>query len=566
MRIGKACRPALAAALVLAAVGCGSGGEMLSGHGDALPAASDLNPAPREDLRRGGRFVWALSEYEQQYNMVHVQGNKSDVRRVLGALMPSATRFDDKGGHAPREEYVLDYGVSEDGLEVFYELNPEAVWSDGGPVTWEDYEAMVITRKGEREGDFQIGSDTGYAWVEEVVPGDDDFSFTLRFSQPYADWPALFDIVYPQEYMEDEELFAEGYAGQIPVTAGPFADAEFDDTAQRVTVSRNEDWWGAPAVLDEIVFANIAPHGQATAFGNGEIDGFYLGYDAASYAMLRGTEGTHFTRAVNNGHRFIALNAGSEMLSDVRVRRALAMGIDRDILAEIALSAVDWPVTGEVNRLLRSSQNGYRDNSGEIGTYDPERAGELLDEAGWTLEEGAGFRTDADGETLTLSYVVSEEMELAKDEADITREMLADIGVEVEIQSVPGNALFSDYVIPGNYELAAFVFTSSNPYPTDAQSTYGGPFGEKGEAWGNNISFHSTEEINELFDRLGRETDPEEYAEIANRIDALLWEEVLTIPLFERPGLYAVHEDLRNWGEYGLAGDYVYEDIGWLAE
>ncbi|CAL9380896.1 ABC transporter family substrate-binding protein [Nocardiopsis dassonvillei] len=570
MRIGKVRYLAPVAALVMVASACGGGDE---GNNEeaaqeevaALPA-SDLNPAPREDLQEGGTFVWALSEYEQQYNMAHVQGNKGDVRRVTGAVLPSATRFDAEGGFEPREEYVLEYGVSDDGLSVEYTLNPDAVWSNGEPITWEDYEAQVLTYKGEREGDFEVGSDAGYQWIEEVVQGDDEFSFTLEFSQPYADWPTLFDPLYPKEYMEDEELFAEGYVKDFPVTAGPFGDVEFDDVAQRVTVTRDEDWWGEPAMLDEIVFTNVAIDGQATAFDNGEIDGFYLGYDAAAWELLKEREGTYFTRAVNHGHRFISLNAGSENLSDVRVRQAISMAVNRDTMAEVALGPVEWPITGQVNRLLRSSQNGYQDNSGEVGAFNPERAGELLDEAGWTLEEGAEFRTNAEGETLTLGWVASEDMQLAKDEGDIVRDMLSQVGIEVDVQHVPGNALFSDYIVPGNYEMSTFVLVGSNPYPTDSAENYSGPFDEAGEDWGNNTSFHSTQEINDLYDQLGQETDPARYAEIANEIDAAIWQEVLTIPMFERPGLYAMDENLRNWGEYGLAGSYVYEDIGWVAE
>jgi ABC-type transport system substrate-binding protein len=84
--------------------------------------------------------------------------------------------------------------------------------------------------------------------------------------------------------------------------------------------------------------------------------------------------------------------------------------------------------------------------------------------------------------------------------------------------------------------------------------------------WGNNLARTSTEEIDDKFDELMSETDPDRYAELANEIDRLLWEEVVTIPMFERPGLYAMDDNLHNWGEFGLASDYVYEDIGWAKE
>ncbi|PWV58178.1 ABC transporter family substrate-binding protein [Nocardiopsis sp. L17-MgMaSL7] len=571
MRIGKARYLAPVAALVLLASACASDdgqSEDDAREEQASLAAEDLNPADRDDLQDGGDFVWALSEYEEQHNMNHVQGNKGDVRRVIAAVMPSASRYDAEGGFAPNEDYVLEYGVSDDGLEVDYTLNPDAVWSDGEPITWEDYEATVITRKGDRDGDFEILSTTGYEWIDEIVQGDDEHSFTLKMKEPYGEWPTLFSPLYPKEYMEDEELFADGYNKDIPVTAGPFGDVEFDDVASRITVHKNEDWWGDEAKLDRIIFAGLDTSAQAGAFANGEVDGFYLGYDAAGYERVKDMEGdgAYFTRAVNHGHRFTALNGSSPRLEDKRVRQAIAMTLDRDTMAEVALGAVDWPITGEVNRLLRSSQNGYQDNSGDLGDRDLDRAAELLDEAGWTLEEGEEIRTNEDGETLTLAYVASEGMDLAVDEGEMAQQMLAEVGIEVDVQQVPANALFSEYVTPGNYEMVTYVLVGTSPFSSTTKGNYGMPLDEDGEDWGANNSKHSTPEIEELFDELAIETDPERYAEIANEIDALLWDEVVTIPLFERPGLYVVNEDLHNWGEYGLAADYVYEDIGWAKE
>lgn len=571
MRIGKARYLAPAFALVLLASACASDDGQDEGDAQAEQAslpADDLNPADRDDLQDGGDFIWALSEYEEQHNMHHVQGNKGDVRRVMAAVMPSPMRFDAEGGFAANENYVLEYEVSDDGLETDFVLNPDAVWSDGEPITWEDYDALATTLKGERGSEFEIISSTGYERIDEIVEGEDEYSFTIKWDEPFGDWPTLFSPLYPKEYMEDEELFLEGYDKDIPVTAGPFGDVEFDDVASRITVHKNEDWWGDEAKLDRIIFAGLDTNAQSGAFANGEVDAFYLGYDAAGYERVKDMEGdgAYFTRAVNHGHRFTALNGSSPRLEDKRVRQAVALAMDRDTMAEVALGAVDWPITGEVNRLLRSSQNGYQDNSGDLGERDLDRAAELLDEAGWTLEEGEEFRTNEDGDSLTLAYVASEGMDLAVDEGEMTQQMLAEVGIEVDVQQVPSNALFSDYVTPGNYEMATFVYTGTSPFTSDAKGNYGMPVDEEGENWGANVSRYSVPEVDELFDQMAEETDPDEYARIANEIDALLWEEVLTIPLFERPGFWVMKDNLHNFGEFGLAADFVYEDIGWAAE
>ncbi|RKS10337.1 peptide/nickel transport system substrate-binding protein [Nocardiopsis sp. Huas11] len=569
MRIGKVRYLAPAAALVLMASACSSGDDGNDQEEAQEQVASldaqDLNAAPREDLQDGGTFVWAISEYAEQHNMHHVNGNLANVRYVAAAVLPSPTVYDGEGTASPNTAFINDYGVSDDGLEVTYELNPDAVWSDGEPVTADDYEANLETLSGERDGDWELGGIDGYDRVSEFVPGDDEYSFTLKFEEPYAEWPSLFDPLYPAEYMEDDDKFKEGYLKDYPVTSGPFGDVEFDDVAERITVTKNEDWWGTEPKLDEIVYDAMGSDAMAAAYNNGEIDAFYMGYDAAGYELLKDREGdgAYFTQAVNHGHRFASLNGGSPKLEDVNVRHAISLAIDRDALADVALGAVDWPITGEVNRLLRSSQHGYQDNSEGYGEFDPDQAATLLDEAGWTLEEGEQFRTNEDGETLTLNWVASEDLDIAKDEAEIGRDMLAEVGIEVDVQQVPANALFPEYVVPGNYEIATYVLVGSNPYAGDAQENYGMP---NGDDWGNNLARTSTQEIDDAFAELRSETDPDRYAEIANQIDRMLWEEVVTIPFFERPGLWVVNEDLHNFGEYGLASGFVYEDIGWAAE
>lgn len=558
-------------AVALVATACGGGGGDSDDSQERLEAlaASDLNPHERDDIQDGGIFRWGINEYPAQFNMAHTDGNLGNVKRVVSAVMPSATRFDDEGGYAPNTDYVLDYELSEDGLSVEYTLNPDAAWSTGDPITWEDYEATVITRSGQRDGDFELGSTVGWDLITEFEEGEDDYSFTLHFEQPYAEWPTLFSSqpLYPKEYMEDEELFADGYRSVIPVTAGPFGDVEFDDVAETITVNKDEDWWGNEAKLDAIIFDSMGNDALGGVMNNGEIDGFYLGTDTAAYELLRGNDDVRFTEAINHGHRFIQLNGSSPKLEDVNVRHAVALGLDREAISRISLEPINWPTGGETNRLLRSSQNGFQDNSEGYGERDLERAAQLLDEAGWILEEGADVRTK-DGEELELDWVASDDLQTAQDEASLAQDMLSEVGVRVNILSVPGTSYFPEYVVPGNYEMASYVLTGSSPYYGGTKGNYGGPVDGDwdGDNWGNNLSRNSTPEIDAKYDEANAETDLDRYAEIANEIDRMLWENVQTIPLFERVGLYAVHTDLANWGEYGLAVDYVYEDIGWVKD
>ncbi|MFC4560686.1 ABC transporter family substrate-binding protein [Nocardiopsis mangrovi] len=559
--------------LALTAGACGGGGDEENGAGEETLAdipASDINATDRGELEEGGTFNWGINEYPTQYNMTHVQGNLANVQRIAASVMPIPVDFSDSGEVTPDEDYASDIQLSEDGLTLTYTLNPDAVWSTGEPITWEDYAAQVETLGGNRENDseFEIGDKSGYELIEDVSEGEDEFQVVMEFESPYAEWPRLFEPLYPKEIMEDPEEFNGAYEQDFPVTAGPFGDVEFDDTRETITVNKDEDWWGEPAVLDSIIYHHYANDALSGVMANGEIDGYYLGYEAAQYEELRDLEGIRITRAIDNAYRHISINGGEgRLLEDVAVRNALVHGIDRAALAEATLSGVEWPSDPTVNRLIKSSQTGFQDNSEGYGEYDPELAAQMLDEAGWTQEAEGETRT-RDGEELEIHWVIPSDLQNTADEAEVAQAQLSEIGVAVNIESVPNTAYFEEYIVPGNYDMTTFVYISTNPFAGDSAENFTGPVGETEdgeENWGNNLAFHTTDELNEKYTELSEATDPEDYAAVANEIDRLLWEQSMAVPLFQRPGTFAVRENVANWGANGLAS-IDYTNIGFTAE
>jgi peptide/nickel transport system substrate-binding protein len=575
MRIRRAATCAasfLALALMAGACSGGGGGEEDGGDQETLAdiPATDINPVDRADLEEGGTFNWGINEYPTQYNMSHVQGNLANVQRIAASVMPIPVRYDENGEVHPNEPYASDIVLSDDGLTLTYTLNPDAEWSNGDPITWEDYAAQAETLGGKRENDseYQIGDKTGYELIESVSEGADEFEVVIEFSSPYAEWARLFEPLYPKRYMEDPEEFNTGYERDFPVTAGAFGDVEFDDTRETVTVNRNEDYWAEPAVLDSIIFHSYGNDALSGVLANGEIDGYYLGYEAAHYEELKDLDGVRITKAIDNAYRHLSLNGGEgRLLEEVEVRNAIVHGIDRAALAEATLSGVEWTTDPTVNRLIKSSQTGFQDNSEGFGEYDPELAAQMLDEAGWTQEAEGEIRSK-DGEQLELHWVIPSDLQNTADEAEIAKAQLEEIGVGVRIESVPSTAYFEEYIVPGNYDATTFVYTSTTPFAGDSAENFTGPVGEDDEGnvnWGNNLAFHTTDELNEAYERLSEATDPDAYAEIANEIDRLLWEQSMAVPLFQRPGTYAVRDTVANWGANGLMSiDYAM--IGFTAE
>ncbi|WP_341770550.1 ABC transporter family substrate-binding protein [Actinorugispora endophytica] len=552
-------------ALATALAGCGTGEPGRPPSPDELPSAS-INAVDRALLADGGTLRWGINEFPTQWNPHHAAGNLGTVDTVLRGLLPAPFSTDSEGQAHPDPDYVTDVEVDTEPRQVVtLTLNPEARWSTGDPVTWRDYASMAEALSG-ADPDYQVLGTVGYDRIERVRAGEDEYQVVITFAEPFADYRSLFSPLLPEEYTESPEAFNEGYLDAIPATAGPFETGEIDRTAQSVTLRRDGDWWGDPAKLDRIVFRSLAPDALDAAFLDGGIDLYALPVDSGSYERVRDASDGEIRTALAPDYRHITLNGQSPVLDDVDVRHAVFLGIDRSALAESAFSSVDWPPSVVGNRFLMPNQPGYADNSGEWGEYDPERAARLLEEAGWTAGEDGGVRT-RDGEPLRLRFVVPQGFAPARSEAELVQAMLGEIGFDVEIEGVPGDQLFGNYVLPGNYDLVAFV-NSGSGFPVSEflyqwSDAVAGPDGEP--QWRSNVGRIGSDRIDEALAAALEPRDDGAAAERINEADRLLWEAGHTLPLYQRPQLFAVRGTLANAGAPGF-GTLDYADIGYTAE
>src|SRR5690606_7642221 len=270
--------------------------------------------------------------------------------------------------------------------------------------------------------------------------------------------------------------------------------------------------------------------------------------------------------ALGADYRHITLNGQTPILKDVDVRHAIFLGINREVLATAALGTLGWEPRVLNNRFLTPEQPGYADNSGEWGKYDPDRAAQLLEEAGWTAAQPGEVRT-RDGKPLTLRFIVPQGYAPAWEEAELVQSMLAEIGVDIKITSVPGNQLFSKYVQPGNYDLVAFVnsgrgfpvFDSLHQWLDAVDDADGKP------QWRTNVGRIGSPEVDQALYGALEALDRGTAIEQLNKADRLLWELGHTLPLYQRPQIYAVRDTLANVGAPGL-GTLDYADIGYVVQ
>ena len=540
---------------------CGGGSDSGDdgGGGDGQQASAtenEINAVDRGELTEGGDLRWPLGEIPPNFNYHQFDGTLADNADVIEALMPSAFHFEADATPVVNEDYFTGIELtSEDPQTITYDINEDATWSDGTPITAEDFIAQWEALNGTNT-EYNVSSTTGYDQIESVEEGDSEKQAVVTFANPYADWQALFSPLYPASTNSDPNVFNTGWIEQPQVTAGPFSFGSVDATAQTITLERNDDWWGEPALLDRIIYRVIDLDAQIDALANGEVDFIEIAADVNKLQRAEQTEGVEIRRAGGPNFRHITINGTSPVLSDVAVRRALAKAIDRQVITDAMIGPLGGDATKLDNHIFMRNQEGYQDNAGELSEPDIEAANAELEEAGWT-REGEGTRTK-DGQELSVRFVIPSGVATSAQEAQLVQSMLAEVGAAVQIETVDVDQFFENYILIGDYDMTVFSWIGT-PFPISSSSSiYAEPQGEEIQ---QNFARVGTPEIDEGFDQAAQELDPEAAREIANDVDAQIWDIVHSLTLYQRPDIWAVSDNLANFGAFGFASTR-YEDIG----
>lgn len=551
----------------LTVAGCGSGGSSggSSGGGGAGPGSSanayDINPQPRDKVKDGGTLRWGINEFPPQWNLNHADGSNARAKDVLDGLLPNPFSANEKAEISPNPDYLVDGKITATAPKqvVTLTLNPKGKWSDGAAITWEDYEAQWKAMSG-KDTAFRTAATTGYQDIESVAKGKDDYEVVITFAKNFSDWQSLFGPLYPKSINGTPDGFNNGYLNKVPVTAGPFKFSAIDQTAKTITVVRDDGWWGDKSKLDQIIYRSMEGDSLIGAFSNGELDTFAIGPSAPDYARAKATQGAVVRQAAAPDFRHVMMNGESALLSDPNVRQALAMGINRQAIAQSDLQGLDWPTTLLNNHFFMNTQAGYQDNAGPLGVYDVTKAGAALDNAGWKLD---GQTRKKDGKELAINFVMPSGMQLTKSEGELIQNMLGQIGVKVTLKAVPNTDFFTKYIIPGNYDMTAFAYQGT-PYPVSGSySLYANAVkNAKGDLeWGGNYGRIGSSEIDAAMQKATAELDDAKAIDATNLADKLIWDAVNILTLYQRPQNVAAKDTLANFGAPGFYS-MKYQDIG----
>jgi peptide/nickel transport system substrate-binding protein len=558
MTIGRFARAVGLATMIttLTLTACsGSNQEAPSAGGSAeVGSTNDINPQDVANLRQGGNLRLALNDFPPNFNSLHIDGNTGDVGSLMRSTMPRAFRIAADGSATVNTDYFTNIELTgTDPQVVTYTINPKAVWSDGTPITWEDIQSQINATSGKDKG-FAIAATNGSDRVEKVERGADDRQAVVTFAKPWSDWKGMFagsTVLLPKTSTATPEAFNRAQLNGPGPSAGPFVISNLDRGAKRITLTRNPKWWGEKPLLDSITYLILDDAARIPALQNNTIDGTGLA-TLDEMEIARRTNGISIRRAPGLGWYHFTFNGSpGRILADPALRRAVAMGIDRNTIAAVTQRGLaDNPVPLN-NHIYVAGQEGYQDNSGVVA-FDPEKAKQVLDGLGWRMN---GQFREKDGQQLVIRDVLFDSLG-TRQYAQIAQNNLAQIGVKLDLDIRPAAGFFTDYVTVGNFDIAQFSWSGdafplaslTQIYRTGAESNFG------------NVS---SPQIDAKIEETVGELDPTKARALANELDKMLFEEVFSLPLTQSTGNIAVRSNLANFGAFGLA-DADYTKIGFM--
>jgi peptide/nickel transport system substrate-binding protein len=544
--------------------GCTSGGNKTSESDSstvtkAVPSANknQMNTQPRDKVSQGGKMTWAIDQTIANFNINQLDGPGAANNWLISAVLPNLFNFDASGTPTYNPDYLTGEPMLSAGPPqvVTYELNPKAIWYDGTPITAGDFIAHWKALNGTNPA-YRIASSSGYDRIQSVAQGKDKYEVVVTFKTPFADWKSLFSGLVPVSTNTNPDVFNTGWKDHALTTAGPFKLQNYDATAKTYTLVPNEKWWGNKAKLDEIVFRVIDDDAQPGALANGEIDLMDIGPSASAYDKVKGIGGVDVRVAGGPNFRHLTMNGQSPMLQDVNVRRALAMAIDRTAIARAELGPLPVQPTALGNHIFMQNQAGYQDNSAVVA-YDPAKAKQMLDAAGWVVQ---GNKRVKNGQALVITLVIPGGIALSRSEAELVQNMLAQVNVQVDINTVPTDGFFDKYITPGRFDFTLFSWLGTQFPISASHSIYAKPMGDKIQ---QNYARIGSEELEQAFSEAIEELDPAKAIQKANEADKLIWNEVHSLTNYQRPDMWATKKNLANIGAYGFAS-IRYEDAGWI--
>jgi len=433
----------------------------------------------------------------------------------------------------PVPQLAESWDVSEDGKTYTFHLRKGVKFHNG---TVFDASAAKFA--------FQwIANNAPFGNYVEKIETPDDNTLKVYFKEYYA--PFLLDLAsgWTSPVICPEAVEPVGSVdGKLTkfIGTGPFKLVDYEKDKQAVLV-RNDDYWGNKPKVDKVIWKTIPdPHAQIVALKAGEIDmiGITEHHSSVPYVEVPGLRkaGIKVEETSYGRYQVLEFNCQKEPFNDRKVRLALNLAIDREKMVKELFGGLPEPAYTITAPWFKYGPSNVKQKYG----YDPEKAKQLLAEAGWKDTDGDGI-LDKNGKPFVFELLIPAGEANADAVAVFVQSELKKIGVQMKLLTLESGAAW-DRSGKGEYDM--FVHHSGCLPSIPGGIGIGQKYHSKSKSWP--AAYHA-QELDRLIEKAWSTPDESERKKICDEIWEMLHQEAPCIPLYDIVKVVAYRDNVSGF-------------------
>lgn len=432
---------------------------------------------------------------------------------------------------------------------VVYQIDPRAVWSDGVPITAQDFVyAWQVQRGGATDVDGRpdsVAASIGYRDIASVTGSADGRTVTVRFATPFADWGSLFDDLLPAHVAAVAGWnggFGPGDVSRL-VSGGPFRVTSWVPGV-RIVLERNPLWWGPAPKLQQIVVQAVPGASGVVAglLGRQVQAAWFGGFGPQQLAQVSSVPWLESQSHLGTTMLQLAFDTRTGPLAAPSVRQGIAHLIDRSALVGAVAGPLNRFVGVDDNHLRANAWPDYTANGAGYGRVDRVAAAKLL-AAGGIIADAQGTWSSG-GHPMVLRLAWAEDDPWSAAVGPAIAAQLVSGGFDVAQEPVTAAQLAQAILPSGNFDLAVVPVPGQLYLARMAQlfSTSPAVTGSGGVDW----TGFDDPRVDQLLLQAAQQLNLAQEAATYQQVDQLLWQDMPTLPLFAEPTLVVNDVTLAN--------------------
>ena len=519
-------------------------------------------------VKSGGTMTMALDENLAGFNINTSAANEFVLQEILDTVWPQPYIVNAALQPVLNTQLVSSVKVTTNPQTITYNLNPKAVWQDGTPINADDFIYNWQAQSGNPaytdvgNQPYDTAATAGYSQIASVTGSNppsgaacaagstadrnaglcpNGETVTVKYATPYADWRSLFINLVPA-HISRTVGWNTGFTGAAQTISGSWYEIQSYNNNQSVVLVRNPKYWGTPGKLDKIVFQFFSDDTQEVpALQNNEVQVINPATVNTLHRPERGPGAQH-----HQGHRTRA-SSSSTSTSTRPTRTWPSCRSARPSPTAPTASRSSPTRSGEVspgiqplgNRMYVASQPQYVNNGAAYASVNPCKAESLLKGLGFTKASDGYFQPNygpQKGQDLTFTIQSTSGNSIRAQTEQLFQAQMKAIGIKINIQNYDANTFFGTNLPNGTYQIAEFAWVST-PFVTGNQSIYCSYTNTTN--CGQNWIHYANSQVDKLMAEGSSATSATTEAADYNAADKILWPDMATLPLYQKPQYFA---------------------------